>query len=219
MTQKDYIKELTEKICVEGNDSIDVMQYVRLLLAYNRRMLDKTARAEFDIKVEDIYPDLLCKSNKAKAMKDSATVSSLSSELVDLCEPEIKELFKASNTYEKAIFEVHNFVKDIEFALIKDSTKTDRKMIYNISSIMSENSSMGNDYRYKLTSVNDLNEIIYVQKPYTGKQLEAVEAAVSHETLDFTKTENKYFAGIVDELIKEDIIKIYSDRYGEKNKI
>lgn len=211
MTKATYVKQLAEKVNADGKTDIDVITMMRVLLAYNRRLI-KDAQFEFDTKVEEKYLENLIKANKAKAEKDDATIATLSSGLLALCEREVVELFKSSKTFEEGLFLVHKLVVDGEATEKKENIRQARVL----ADFSLENGALRKDYIEEKTKVEQLNFGLYDKATFDafcagfkGMKREDIvdklEGAISVATKKFAKEENKYIPNIVDELVREDV--------------
>lgn len=211
MTKATYVKQLAEKINIEGRDDIDVMTMMRVLLAYNRRIAKESA-TEFDAKVEEKYLDTLVQANKAKVKKDDATIASLSSGLLALCDKEVKKLFASGKTFEEGLFLVHKLVVESEAIEKKQNIRQARLD----ADFFDKNLKMKKGYLAEKNKVEQLNFGLYDENTFgafcanfKGMKKEDIvpklEKAILDATVAFADEENRYVPNLVEELVRQDV--------------
>ncbi len=207
MTRATYVAQLAEKVNVEGKNDIDVMTMMRVLLAYNKR-INAESQAEFD----DKYIDTLVKANKAKVKKDDATIASLSTGLLSLCEKEVIDLFKSSKTFEEGLFLVHKLVVESEATEKKQNIRQARVD----ADFYDNNLKLKKGYIAEKNKVDQLNFGLYDDATFGAfcanvkgmKQediISRLEKAIADATKVFADEENKYIPNLVEEFVRQDV--------------
>jgi len=207
MTKATYVAQLAEKVNVDGRTDIDVMTMMRVLLAYNKR-INAESQAEFD----DRYIETLVQANKAKVKKDDATIASLSTGLLSLCEKEVIDLFKSSKSFEEGLFLVHKLVVESEATEKKQNIRQARVD----AEFYDNNLKLKKGYIAEKNKVEQLNFGLYDDATFGAfcanfkgmKQEDIVsrlEKAIADATKVFAGEENKYIPNLVEEFVRQDV--------------
>ena len=212
MVQKNYLTQLREMICSEGQTKFDTIQMTRMLLVYNRRLLEKEEAENFDAQVNMEYMAVLPQCNMHNVKNDGASISSLSTRLVELCLEEVKDLFRQGKTCEEGLYFVHNLVVDME----KTDKKENIRQARELAERSLDNKMLKKDYLAQKTKVEQDNQMTYNEDIFNSLYAKAgsmtkeefkkrLGMVLLADTNKLISIEDRYLPRVVEEIVKEDI--------------
>ena len=212
MTQEQYLNLLAEKINENKEDKVDDLSLLKLVLTYNKRYLTKIELGEFEEKSKEEYLKLLTSANLFDAENNQEKLDEAFKLMLALCDSGVQKAFSLGSTRQKGVYNVHNLVTALETSDKKENIRDARKIAdFDLASC-----DVKKEYLYTKTDAEVGLSMLFDKSKFDA--FHARVASVSEDvvrqkleemakikTENFAREQDKYFARVVEEVIKEDI--------------
>lgn len=225
MTKDFYISQLKEKVNA-NSDEINFFVAMKLLLAYNTRILEKDKQEEFDKKSQELFVSLL--KEKPQAVYDSKTKEEVLKEVLSLCDEDVQKAYSLAKKEDDALYNVHTLITGCEETLEKGFVKEARWL----GEYSLENQDMLDEFKKSIVDFELYSKVLCDENKFklfyseakkkdkTGnlteeKVRERLENLHNSNCETFSTKANKYIPRIVEELVRDDV-RILSNQEIEK---
>ena len=210
MTKDNYISSLSEKLTEIPAEGIQILPALRLLLSYNKRYTQSNSSQETALseKVFALYNSAIL----AYFAHDEKTLSSLSAQMLALCEKDIVQAYELGGSPEDGLYNVHTLVTGIEANDVKENIRSARKIAdfsFATIDLKREYLDAKESAEFNARALGD--PVIFGQllSKVKGMSEDAFRDRLSllaqAENRALFAHEEKYFPRVVEEMVKEDI--------------
>lgn len=215
MTKDFYISQLKEKVNANSNE-INFFVAMKLLLAYNTRILEKDKQEEFDKKSQELFASLL--KEKPQAIYDSKTKNEVLEKVLAVCDKDVQKAYSLAKKEDDALYNVHTLVTGCEETLAKGFVKEARWL----GEYSLKNQSMCGDFKKSIVDFEEYSKVLCDENEFklfyskakmndkTGNLTEekfrqTLENLHNSNCETFSMEANKYIPRIVEELVRDDV--------------
>lgn len=215
MTKDFYISQLKEKVNA-SSDEINFFVAMKLLLAYNKRILEKDKQEEFDKKSQELFVSLL--KEKPQAVYDSKTRAEVLKEVFSLCDGDVQKAYSLAKKEDDALYNVHTLITGCEETLAKGFVKEARWL----GEYSLENQDMLDEFKKSIVDFELYSRVLCDENMFkmfyskakindkTGNLTEekfrqTLENLHNSNCETFSKKSNKYIPRVVEELVRDDV--------------